>query len=93
MLREAYRVLPDLAEAAFLGARAGFRPGTPDNLPVVGRTSTPGLVLASGHYRNGILLAPLTGKAVARMVIDGLERAPGMEAADPGRFRVAAGSA
>ena len=93
MLREAYRVLPDLAEAAFIGARAGFRPGTPDNLPVVGRTGTPGLVLASGHYRNGILLAPLTGKAVTRMVAEGLDEAPGMEAADPGRFPVEVGRA
>lgn len=93
MLREAYRVLPDLTEAAFIGARAGFRPGTPDNLPVVGRTATPGLVLASGHYRNGILLAPLTGKAVTRMAIEGLDEAPGMEAADPGRFPVGVGRA
>ena len=91
MLREAYRVLPDLAEAAFIGARAGFRPGTPDNLPVVGRTATPGLVLATGHYRNGILLAPLTGQAVARMVAEDLDDAPGMEAADPGRFPVEVG--
>ena len=93
MLREAYRVLPELAEAAFIGARAGFRPGTPDNLPVVGRTATPGLALASGHYRNGILLAPLTGKAVARMVVEGLDEAPEMEAAEPGRFPVEVGRA
>ena len=91
MLREAYRVLPDLAEAYFLGASAGFRPGTPDNLPIVGRTGTPGLLLATGHYRNGVLLSPLTGAAVARMVVEGLEVAPGMEAADPGRFEVRAG--
>lgn len=93
MLREAYRVLPDLAEASFLGARAGFRPGTPDNLPIVGRTDAPGLLLATGHYRNGVLLSPLTGTAVASMVVEGLEVAPGMEAADPGRFEVRAGSA
>ena len=91
MLREAYRVLPDLAESSFTGARAGFRPGTPDKLPVVGRTATPGLVVASGHYRNGILLAPLTGQAVARMIERGLDLAPGMEAADPARFPVPAG--
>jgi glycine oxidase len=92
MLREAYRVLPDLAESSFTGARAGFRPGTPDNLPIVGPAPTPGLVLATGHYRNGVLLAPLTGVAVARMIADGLDRAPGMEAADPARFRVTAGN-
>ncbi|MFM9054099.1 MAG: FAD-dependent oxidoreductase [Solirubrobacterales bacterium] len=93
MLREAYRVLPDLAEASFLGARAGFRPGTPDNLPIVGSTGTPGLLLATGHYRNGVLLSPLTGTAVASMFVEGLEVAPGMEAADPGRFVVRTGSA
>ena len=93
LLREAYRVLPDLAESYFAGALAGFRPGTPDNLPVVGRTSTPGLALATGHYRNGILLAPLTGRSVARMIGEGLDLAPGMEAADPARFQVAVGRA
>lgn len=91
LLREAYRVLPDLAESSFTGARAGFRPGTPDNLPVVGRTATPGLVMATGHYRNGILLAPLTGQAVARMIEGELDFAPGMEGAAPGRFPVVAG--
>ena len=93
LLREAYRVLPDLAESSFSGALAGFRPGTPDNLPVVGRTATPGLTLATGHYRNGILLAPLTGRSVARMIGEELDLAAGMEAADPGRFRVEAGKA
>lgn len=68
LLREAYRLLPDVAEMEFLGATAGLRPGTPDNLPVIGRTATPGLILATGHYRNGILLAPLTAKAIAGMV-------------------------
>ena len=93
LLREAYRVLPDLAESSFTGALVGFRPGTPDNLPVVGRTSTPGLLMAGGHYRNGILLAPLTGRAVAVMIGEELDLAPGMEAADPARFQVTAESA
>lgn len=91
LLREAYRVLPDVAELEFLRASAGFRPGTPDNLPIVGRTVCSGLSLATGHYRNGVLLAPLTGRAVAGMLADGLDQAPGMEAADPGRFRSRAG--
>ena len=93
MLREAYRVLPDLAESSFIGARAGFRPGTPDNLPIVGRTAMPGLSVATGHYRNGVLLAPLTGKAVAEMLADESDHAPGMEAADPARFRSRTGVA
>jgi len=65
LLREAYRLLPDLAEMEWVGATAGLRPGTPDNLPLVGPGAIDGLVLATGHYRNGILLAPLAAQAVA----------------------------
>ena len=93
LLREAYRVLPEVGELEFLRASAGFRPGTPDNLPIVGRTALPGLSLATGHYRNGVLLAPLTGRAVAGMLSDGLDRAPGMQEADPARFRTRTGVA
>jgi glycine oxidase len=45
-------------------ATAGLRPGTPDNMPVVGPGSLDGLILATGHFRNGILLAPLAAAAV-----------------------------
>ncbi len=65
LLREAYRLLPDVAEMELVEAMAGLRPGTPDNLPLVGPGALEGLVLACGHYRNGILLAPLAGEAVA----------------------------
>jgi glycine oxidase len=65
LLREAYRLLPDVAEMELVEAMAGLRPGTPDNLPLVGPGALDGLVLACGHYRNGILLAPLAGEAVA----------------------------
>jgi glycine oxidase len=68
LLREAYRLLPDVAEMEFVGATAGLRPGTPDNLPLVGPGAIDGLVLATGHYRNGILLAPLAARAVADLV-------------------------
>jgi glycine oxidase len=47
---------------------AGLRPGTPDNLPLVGPGAVEGLVLATGHYRNGILLAPLTADVVAALL-------------------------
>jgi hypothetical protein len=47
---------------------AGLRPGTPDNLPLIGPGAIEGLVLATGHYRNGILLAPLTADAVAALL-------------------------
>lgn len=65
LLREAYRLLPDVAEMELVEAMAGLRPGTPDNLPLIGPGALEGLVLACGHYRNGILLAPITGEAVA----------------------------
>ncbi len=68
LLREAYRLLPDIAEMELVEAMAGLRPGTPDNLPLIGPGALDGLVLACGHYRNGILLAPLTGEAVAGML-------------------------
>jgi glycine oxidase len=68
LLREAYRVLPEIAELELTQAIAGLRPGTPDNAPVIGRGALEGLILATGHYRNGILLAPVTADAVAALV-------------------------
>jgi glycine oxidase len=65
LLREAYRLLPDVAEMELVGALAGLRPGTPDNLPLIGPGAIDGLLLATGHYRNGILLAPLTAEWIA----------------------------
>jgi glycine oxidase len=85
LLREAYRVLPDVAELGLVEALAGLRPGTPDNAPLVGPGGLDGLVLATGHYRNGILLAPVSAEAVAALIA----RAPlprDAEAVHPGRF-------
>ena len=65
LLREAYRLLPEVAEMELVGAIAGLRPGTPDNLPLIGPGAVDGLLLATGHFRNGILLAPLTADAIA----------------------------
>jgi glycine oxidase len=65
LLREAYRLLPEIAELELEEAAAGLRPGTPDNLPLIGPGALDGLVLATGHYRNGILLAALTADRVA----------------------------
>src|SRR4029077_20244360 len=67
-LREAYRLLPEVAEMELLDAVAGLRPGTPDNLPLLGPGAIDGLVLATGHFRNGILLAPLAARAVADLL-------------------------
>jgi glycine oxidase len=84
LLREAYRLLPDVAEMELVEAMAGLRPGTPDNLPIVGPGALDGLVLATGHYRNGILLAPLTGEAVAAL-LDGEPLPEALAAAHPAR--------
>ncbi len=84
LLREAYRVLPDIAEMELAGTIAGLRPGTPDNLPIVGRGAVDGLVLATGHFRNGILLAPITAEAIAA-TLAGTELPAAMAKADPMR--------
>jgi glycine oxidase len=69
LLEAAARLVPALADASFRSAWAGLRPATPDGLPLVGPLpEVDGLVVAAGHYRNGVLLSPLTG----RMVADGL---------------------
>lgn len=68
LLREAYRLLPDVAEMELVGSLAGLRPGTPDNLPLIGPGAIEGLVLATGHFRNGILLAPLTAERIATLL-------------------------
>ncbi|HEX5954894.1 MAG TPA: glycine oxidase ThiO [Solirubrobacterales bacterium] len=65
LLREAYRTLPDVAELELVEAIAGLRPATPDNMPLIGPGALDGLVLATGHFRNGILLAPVTADRVA----------------------------
>lgn len=69
LLARALALVPALATATFAEARHGLRPGSPDDLPFVGPSTTlPGLVYACGHYRNGALLAPLTAWLVARLV-------------------------
>lgn len=65
LLEAAREVLPDVDELDFVAARAGLRPVTPDNAPVVGRTEIDGLLWATGHGRNGVLLAPITAEAIA----------------------------
>jgi glycine oxidase len=85
LLREAYRTLPDIAELELVEALAGLRPGTPDNAPLVGPGALDGLVLATGHYRNGVLLTPVTADAVAAM-LDADPVPPDARAAHPGRL-------
>jgi glycine oxidase len=85
LLREAYRLLPDVAEMELVEAAAGLRPGTPDNLPLVCASPVEGLLWATGHYRNGILLAPLAANALA----DLLERSQSSPDSDEERDRKA----
>jgi glycine oxidase len=61
-------LVPKLNDARFLSAWAGLRPGTPDGLPILGATPTPGYFVATGHFRDGILLAPVTAKLMAQMM-------------------------
>ncbi len=64
LLRESYRALPEIAELELVEAKAGLRPGSPDNAPLIGPGAIDGLILATGHFRNGVLLAPVTADAV-----------------------------
>jgi glycine oxidase len=64
----AAKYLPELASAPVIDSWAGLRPGTPDDLPLMGETETKGVFVASGHFRNGILLAPATSRAMARLM-------------------------
>jgi glycine oxidase len=61
-------LVPKLAEARILEAWAGLRPGTPDGLPILGATPTPGYFVATGHFRDGILLAPVTAKLMGQIM-------------------------
>ena len=66
------RLVPALHEAAMVTNWACLRPAAPDGLPLLGRVpGRPGLVIATGHFRNGILLAPITGKIIAELIVDG----------------------
>lgn len=69
--RAAVSMMPALNEARILEDWAGLRPGTPDNLPILGATRTPGYYVATGHYRDGILLAPVTARAITQIMTQG----------------------
>jgi len=88
LLRDARRVVPGVTELALIEARAGLRPGSPDNAPLVGATTVDGLLLATGHYRNGILLSPLTADTVAALAA-GHEPPAEMAPFRPTRFATA----
>lgn len=85
LLSDARELLPGVSELALVETSAGLRPGSPDNAPMLGPTSFPGLVLATGHYRNGILLAPVSADVIADFLV-GKEIPSGYTAFDPRRF-------
>ncbi len=79
-------LIPDAKHAALRDVRIGLRPATPDGLPMIGPLrSAPNVTIATGHYRNGILLTPLTAEMVCRYIFD-RETDPMMTATTPDRF-------
>ncbi|MFF8033984.1 MULTISPECIES: glycine oxidase ThiO [unclassified Streptomyces] len=71
LLRDAHELVPGITELPLTETRAGLRPGSPDNAPLLGPTGLDGLLLATGHYRNGVLLTPVTGDAMAHALTTG----------------------
>jgi glycine oxidase len=71
LLRDARTVMPMTAEYELAEIAVGWRPGTPDNAPILGRCDLDGLQLATGHYRNGVLLTPITADIISRLIISG----------------------
>jgi glycine oxidase len=85
LLRDAQALLPAVGELELVEVLARCRPGSPDNLPIVGEGDVPGLVLAAGHGRNGVLLSGVTADAVADVVTGGA-LPPALQACSPHRF-------
>ncbi|MEV0426112.1 glycine oxidase ThiO [Micromonospora sp. NPDC050495] len=72
LLRAAVDLVPELAEYELVEAAAGWRPGTPDNAPIIGALpGRPGVLVAAGHHRHGIVLTPVTADLVAELVVTG----------------------
>jgi glycine oxidase len=88
LLRDAHELVPGITELPLTETRAGLRPGSPDNAPLLGPTGLDGLLLATGHYRNGVLLTPVTGDAMAHVLTTG-ELPDEARAFTPRRFATA----
>jgi len=86
LLRACSELVPGIDELQIEELSVGLRPGTPDNVPAIGRGALQGLVWATGHYRNGVLLAPLTAELVVAALVDE-PPAPPADACRPDRSR------
>jgi glycine oxidase len=71
ILEGAWRAVPGIEELPIAELWTGHRPGSRDDAPILGESGLPGLVLATGHYRNGILLTPVTARAIAHLILTG----------------------
>jgi glycine oxidase len=85
LLNGALRLVPGLAEACLEDAWAGFRPESADDIPVLGWSRLEGLLVAAGHFRNGILLAPITASLVSDLILKKTPSIP-LEPFSPARF-------
>ena len=85
LLRAAHGLVPGIGELPLTEVRAALRPGSPDNAPLLGPTELPGLVAATGHFRNGVLLTPITADAIAGYLASG-ELPPEARGFEPTRF-------
>jgi glycine oxidase len=86
LLRDASELVPGIDELRIEELSVGLRPGTPDNAPVIGRGALEGLIWATGHHRNGILLTPLTAELLAATLV-GESPGPLAEACRSDRFQ------
>ena len=87
LLRDAHELVPGISELKIDELCVGLRPGTPDNAPAIGAGELDGLIWATGHHRNGILLAPLTAQLVVGLLSGDGRDDPLLAACDPGRFQ------
>jgi glycine oxidase len=85
LLRAGFELLPGVTELELVETSVGLRPGTPDNAPILGKTEVEGLVIATGHYRNGVLLTPITSAAITELLVTG-EAPKLIEPFSPRRF-------
>jgi glycine oxidase len=81
-------IVPAVNSATILESWAGLRPGTPDGLPIMGRTNREGYFVATGHFRDGVLLAPITAVLMAQLILGGGQPQFDLSAFSPSRFAI-----